>query len=440
MFFEFKENKVVILGLNYVSLTLAHNLSVNRDVIILYNKDNNIKIKNYNIDVIIEEVKFSLLDQLNNLLDDCVIFISLTEDDEYNIFTAQLAKKLGAKYGMAGVYNNDYLKVNIKLDLIFNPLHIIIDRINAILKSTRLTKIKNLIPGKVNITQIRVKNDDTFSYRKLANLKLEDGLIIAIKRDKRMIIPDSNIQLLPDDCLYILYKRCFTDWIKLFAPGKFSKKKMFIIGSGTIGEYFIDYWKNIFDPIIVIEPELKKCNRLAARFERPLILHGEVTDMQLLREEGIDKKSIYLACSDNDFYNLLSGFGAGVMGCNNVLTLLNNPENREIAKYLKLNKVIFKPEIISDYIISFIKTGFKKIDKYILGEEIYTVKVKIEKNFKVNNTKLKDLKLPAGLLIGVIIRDGKVILPAGETKLNENDRAIVFFDHKLENRIGRIFS
>jgi len=440
MFFEFKENKVVILGLNYISITLAHNLSVNRDVVILYNKDNNIKINNYNIDVMIEEVKFSLLDQLNNLLDDCVIFISLTEDDEYNIFTAQMAKKLGAKYAMAGVYNNDYLKVNIELDLIFNPLNIIIDRINAVLESTRLSKIKNLIPGKVNITQIRVKNDDTFSYRKLGNLKLEDGLIIAIKRDKRMIIPDSNIKLLPNDCLYILYKRCFTDWIKLFTPGKFSKKKMFIIGSGIIGEYFIDYWKNIFDPIIVIEPELKKCNRLATRFEKPLILHGEVTDLQLLREEGIDKKSIYLACSDNDFYNMLSGFGAGVLGCNNVLTLLNNPENREIAGLLKLNKVIFKPGIISDYIISFIKTGFKKIDKYILGEEIYTAKVKIDKNFRVNNTKLKDLKLPNGVLIGVIIRDGKVILPAGETTLNENDRAIVFFDHKLENKIGRIFS
>ncbi len=440
MFFKFKETKVIILGLNYLSFNLARKLSVNRDVVILYNKNYNIKTSSYNIDVIIEKIKYNFIDKLKEYLeDDCVIFISLTGDDEYNIFTAQLAKNLGAKHGIACVRNNEYLKINIDIDYIFNPLQIIIDRISTELKNTEQKKIKNFIHGKVNITQIKVKNEDNISYKKFKNYNLQGGIVIAINRGERMLVPHENIRFLPDDILYILYKRCFTDWIKMFKSDKFSNKKIFIIGSGKTGKYFINYWQKFFETVIVIEPELEKCNKLATRFEKPLILHGEITDLQLLREEGINNKSVFLASSQNDFYNLLASYGASKQGCNYVITLLNKPENMEITNLLKLDKVIFKPDIISDYIISYLKTGFKKIDKHILGKEIYTARVHINRKSRVKNTKLKNVKLPDKVLIGVIIRDNKAIIPSKNTELKKDDIVIVFFDYRLEDKISGIF-
>ncbi len=440
MLFKLKENRVVILGLNNISLNLARILSINRDVIILYNTKSK-KLFNYNIDVIIEQIGSNLVDQLSEYLSSGhAIFISLTGDNEYNIFTAQLAKKLGAERCIAGVNNNDYFKINLDFVLIFNPLQLILDKINSLLKNNRFQNIKILIPGKLNITQLEVTNNDHFSYCKLENINLKDGIIIAIKRRDRIFIVDKNIKILPGDILFILYKKNFTGWLNFFAVNKKNKNKLFIVGSDITGRYFIDYWQDFFASVIIIEPELKKCNNLAIRFEKPHILHSDATDLQLLREEGINKKSVFIACSSNDNYNLLSSYGALSLGCNQVITILSKEENREIAKYLKLKTVIFKAEIVSNYIVSLLKTGFKKIDKYILDRKIYTLEIEIKKNSRVENMKLKDLELPEEVIIGAIIRKEKTIIPATETKLKDKDVIIVFFNKKMENKINDIFS
>ena len=42
------------------------------------------------------------------------------------------------------------------------------------------------------------------------------------------------------------------------------------------------------------------------------------------------------------------------------------------------------------------------------------------------NKSLMELDLPSGLLIAAVYRDGKVIIPDGQTKLLEKDRIIIF--------------
>lgn len=438
MLFQTKANRIILLGLNEISINLARKLSLKDDVVILDNKSE-LEYNTPEADVIIENFEEGLISTLNNLqINNTACFLAVTEDDEYNLFVADLGKKLGAKRAAAMVHNFDYAVMKSDIDLIFNPHQIFIDQISSSIRDIRLLNIKNLIPGKVNISKLIVKDEDPFSYLRTKDLDLEEGLIIAVQQGNRIILPEPDLKLFPGDQLYILFKRgMVSSLLKIFKKYK-PKKRLFILGGGDLGLMMINCWENMFEPIIVIEPDLEQCNLLAGKLEKILIIHGEGTDLQLLKEEGLDKSSVFLAISRDDLQNLLSSFGAKNIGCNKVITLLYHSAYKDMAGLLNLDNVFSLPDLVADYVINFIRTGLK-LNKYILGDDIYTTQITVGEDTLLVNRKIADLQLPRGILIGVIIRENEVIIPGGDTYLLPGDNLIIFFYRKLEDRIYNIF-
>ncbi len=437
MFFRSYSKKIIILGFNNLSLFLSKELSKNYDIVLL---DKDIEYENHEMDVIIENYEEDLLTTLRNYdIEKSDYLFALSDNTEFNLFVAQLAKNLGVTRTSALVKETEYLNIQTNIDLIFNPMQILVDYISNVLKETRLRHIKNLIPGKVNITKLNITNEDPFSYIKIKNLDLKESLIIAIRRKDKMYLPDPDMQLLPGDGLYIIYKQGMIKHIlKKFSLYK-QKKSLFIVGGNEPCLTIINKWSNFFEPIIVIEPELGLCNELAAKLERVLILNGEGTDIRLLKEEGLASSSIFLSLSNYDYSNLLSSFCANQIGCKQVITLLNNDKYNEIGNLLGLENVFTVPKIILNYLLGFLTSGWK-LNKLILEEEIYTSQVTISNKSRARSKRIKELKLPKGILIGTVLRENNVIIPDGELTLLEKDILLIIFSRKYENYIYNIFT
>jgi trk system potassium uptake protein TrkA len=436
MLFRSNARKIIIVGLNNLSIYLSKKLSKDYDIVLL---DKNIEYEEYEIDVILDSYEEDLLTSLmEHNIEKTDYFFALSENAEFNLFVAQLARKMGAKKTTALVKENGYLDIQTEIDLVFNPQQILVDQISNALKETRLRNIKNVIPGKVNITRLNINREDPFSYIKIKNLELNDSLVIALSRNDKMFLPDPDTQIIPGDNLYIIYKQGMIKHIfrklKLYKP----KKRLFIIGGNDLGLTIIKKWNSFFEPIIIIEPDLNICNDLAVKLEKILILNGEGTDLRLLKEEGLDSSSIFLAISNNDYNNLLSSFCAKKMDCKQIITLLNNDQYKEIGNLLELENVFILPDIIYEFLLGFLKSGWK-FNKFILGETIYTSRVKISKNSRAIDKKIKELNLPKGIVIGTLIRENQVIIPDGEVTLLENDVLLVFFYKKYEGYISNIF-
>ncbi len=274
MLFRSKENKIIIIGINEFSINLANNLSKNHDIIIL---DTDQYDDNYTVDAIIGKIDRDLLTTLNEYnIKNISLFIAMTKNEEYNLFAAQLAGEYGAKDTVAMIFNPKYMSLS-SVNYIFNPYQLVINIANSLVKETRLRNIKNLIPGKVNVTDFTISSQDTFVYTKIKNYKLKDSKIIAIKRNGNTITPDGDMKLLPADTIYVLYKKgmVFNVIKHLWKKGKINKK-VFIIGGNELAFLQAQYWYNIFNSVIIIESNLKKCHDLAKRTDNFLILHEKV--------------------------------------------------------------------------------------------------------------------------------------------------------------------
>lgn len=438
MLFKPKENKMIILGINEFSINLANNLSKNHEIIML-NIDEFNHGHNYNVDAIIEKVERDLLTSLNEYnIKNISMFIAMTKNEEYNLFAAQLAGEYGAKKTIAMVFNPKYMNLT-SVDYIFNPYQLVINRTNSLVKETRLKNIKNLIPGKVNVTDFIVSTNDSFVYTKVKNFKLKGSKIIAIKRNGNTITPYDDMKLLPSDIIYVLYKKgMISNVIKqLWKKGKINKK-VFIIGGNELAFMQAQYWYNIFTSVIIIESNLEKCHDLAKRTDKILILHGEGIERNLLLDEGLTNDSIILAFDDNDFHNLLTSYSAKKFGCKRVITLLNHYQYNQMANILALDNVILIPEIVSRHLISHNKSR-SIINKHFLGDDVYTSKVSVSKNSFIVNKKILEIINRKNIIVGVIIRNHKVIIPDEDFIIKEADIVFIFFNKNMETELYNIF-
>jgi trk system potassium uptake protein len=152
-----------------------------------------------------------------------------------------------------------------------------------------------------------------------------------------------------------------------------------------------------------------------------------------LKEEGLGKHSVFLAVSQDDLQNLLSSFSAKKTGCNTVITLLTHHRYIDIANMMGLENILSLPDLISELIFDFIKTGLR-MNRFRLGDEIYAMQIGVREK-----STIAKLNLPTGLLIGVIMRDKEIIIPDDNVSILPGDNLLVFYDRKNESVLRNIF-
>lgn len=432
MLYTKKDNKMIILGINEFSLSFTKKYSNNYDIVMIRRDES---VEELEIDAIITPIGNDILETLlrNDIKNS--IFMALTENEEFNLFTTNLAGEYGARKTIAIVNNPNYINLS-SANYIINPYQLLNDRIDSMIKENRLKNISNLIPGKINVIEYTLGKKDHYVYKKLKDIKLNNGMIFLINRNNKTILPNGDFELLPDDSLFILYKNGMLSIIfrQLFRKEK-NRNKAFIIGGN---EVLAKNLKNIFSFVILIESDLSNCRKLARRSEGIIIINGEGTEKKLLLEEGLADNSIFLAVDRDDYHNLLSSYQAKTLGCNNIITLLNCQKHMEIAEMLGLSNIISLSQLVTDHLNAYIRTGYL-FNKYLLGTDVYTAKIKIRPDSEVINYKISKQKYSADFLVGVILRDSQIIIPDQDECILPGDEVLIFFYKNMETRIYNIF-
>ncbi|MFW6410278.1 MAG: NAD-binding protein, partial [Halanaerobiales bacterium] len=348
MLFSLEKIRVVILGLNYISLYLAKKMSRTNNVVIIYEKTSCEKRFIEELDVIIEKVDRNILTVLQKYTEgvNSIVFISMTNCEELNLLSALKMKKLGAHKTAALIYNNDFYNFDYQIDYILNPLQLVLENIHIKLKFTRLHRVRNIVPGKLNLAVLRLTEGDKYLHLKLAKRKSNNSLIVAVKRNSKYIIPESEIRAEPGDLLYVIYKPGNSNWHRFISNGRMSSRKVFILGGNSTGIYLAYHWQDLFRKIIILEKDYSRCEYLASRLQKPLILHGRVTEINLLQEEGIDQNSTLVAVNDDDLASLVGSFSALRSHCRQVITVLKSQQSKKTAELMDLKNILTVPELV----------------------------------------------------------------------------------------------
>lgn len=162
-------------------------------------------------------------------IDSIDLFISLTSDDEANIMSAMLAKRLGAKKVMVLIQRMAYINLvhGGSIDIAISPQQATISALLGHVRKGDIVNVASLRHGLAEALEVVVHGDESSSQvigRKVSELKLPNGALIgALLRQGEVIIARKNVIIEKDDhvILYLADKKHVEEIEKLFQANVF---------------------------------------------------------------------------------------------------------------------------------------------------------------------------------------------------------------------------
>lgn len=157
------------------------------------------------------------------------LFLALTSDDEANIMSSLLAKRLGAKKAIVLVQRPSYLHLiqGGTIDIAISPQQATISALSSYVRKGDIVKVTSIKQGLAEGIEVIAHGDSESSKvvgRKIKELKLPQGAIVgAIVRNNQVLIAHKNTEIQPEDrvILCINDKKQISEIEKLFQVSAF---------------------------------------------------------------------------------------------------------------------------------------------------------------------------------------------------------------------------
>ncbi len=378
------------------------------------------------------------------------LVISVLHDEKTNILTAILAKKLGAKTSIARVNTlenvteeNKKIYEELGIDLLISPEDIAGEEVIELLLQPAATEIYELSEGKLSVFLIKIEEGAPVIGKTLTEIAIEKGHLdfraVAIHRGQETFIPFGDTTFYANDLVYVITKpEACSELLKMGGKEKQEINNVMIVGGGRVGKVIAKRMESEMN-IKLIEESRDRCMRLTDLLDDTLIVCGDARDINLVEEEGIENMDAFIAVTNSSETNILTCLHAKKFGVKKTIALVENLDYIEISQSIGIDTIINKKLIAASHII-----------KYSMGDEVTSLKVLSGINSEivelvarpgsaVTSKPIRDLKMPAGALIGGIIRGDETYIALGDFQIIENDKVVVFALPGVTPKVEKLF-
>lgn len=385
------------------------------------------------------------------------MLIAVTYTDEINMVAVQVAHSLfnvptkiariRSQSYLAPEWQNLYTRDNLPIDVIISPE---VEVGHAIMRRLTVPGATEMIPlcdGQVRLVGVRCEEDCPLIHTPLRQLtQLFPDLsivIVGIVRDGKSIIPRGEDQLLPgDEAFYVVDEQHMVRTLTAFGHEEKEAGRLLIFGGGNIGLFIAQQLETNFPWVKakVIERDEKRARTIASQLSSTTVLCGDVRDQELLLEANVSNAETVIAVTDDDETNILSSLLAKRMGSERAVTLINKSLYEPLLNNLDVDVVVNPRNITVSQILKQVRRGKIRAAHSLrdgFGELIEAVALETS---PLVGTPIREVKLPNGVLIGSIVRDGKVITPRGNTIVQPDDHVVLFAAAESVRKVEKMFT
>ena len=434
--------KALIVGAGKLGYRLAQQMLLSDIQVTIMDTDSKVLERiNNQLDVLTinaNGVQINILKNLNIQAYD--LTIAVTNNDETNIVISSLTKKLGCKKTIARIRNPEYtealslIKTEMDIDHIVNPELSIANEISRYLLKKYDFYSSDFVKGKVSMIDFSINDVPEFIGKKVLELKnFQNILIAAISKNGNLIIPHGKSILEKDDIIYLIgIKENIKKFIEKHDIYKTHSKhnspieKVFILGGGKIGYYLAERLLDERILVKIVEQNKERCTYLSEKLDNALIICGDGTDTNLLEEEGIESMDAFVGVTGFDEENLLMSLLAKKLGVKTVISKVSRINYISIIEKLGVDIALNPIDITISNILKFIRGGKVVSVSLLLGNQAEVLEIVASKNLAIIGKPIEKIGLPKGVIIGAIGREGKAIIPNGQSIIYPDDRLVIF--------------
>lgn len=444
--------KIIIAGAGDIGFHLAKLLSSEgQDVTLI---DENQEVLDYaasHLDVLTIRGDSSSLEILGNVeAQSAKLFIAVTTSEKNNLITAILAKKMGAKQTIARVNNIEYLSkeqresfAELGVDQLISPQSLAAQEILRLVKQSTLTDVFEFENGKVFLMGIMLDDSSPIANQTVVEVANQHPDIIfrpvAILRGDRTIIPRAHTVLKRSDHIYLMSTKEQKDRV-LDIAGKAPRKvkNIMIVGGEGLGYRAAQLLEKEYS-VTLVEQSKAVCKNLVENLENTLVIKGDPSNVELLKEEGLPHMDTFIALTPNTETNIITSLMAEAAGVYKTIALVDNRDYIQISQNIGIDTLINKKLIAANNIFRFVRKGKIEAITSLHGVDAEVIEFVVQKANRITKHKIKELHFPEKALIGGVIRGEETFIPNGDFQLQKGDKAIILVHNDAIARVEQLF-
>jgi trk system potassium uptake protein TrkA len=295
--------------------------------------------------------------------------------------------------------------------------------------------------GKVEMMEFVIPEEHSLVNKQMQELHLANCCIVsALFRDAEVIIPHGDDIIKGNDHIVIIGKAAAMKDVRgLFGEKSGKRSKVMIIGGGVVGFYLAKLVAKSEFELKIIESDKERSAVIAEELPGVLILNGDGTDINLLKEEGVSEMDVVISVTNSDEKNLLCSLLAKQLGVKKVIARSDRSDYVSLFEMVGVDSAVSpRQATVNEVLKMTLGQGIESVIT-LEGEKAEVIEYTASKKSKIVGVPLKKVKFPQGAIVSMVVHKGNTVVPRGEYIIEEGDRVVVFVLQSAIEEVEKFF-
>jgi trk system potassium uptake protein TrkA len=380
------------------------------------------------------------------------LLVAVTDDDEANLVASLAAKQAKVRTTIVRLESDDLrapesarLRKAMGVDMVIDPDLETAAEIMELLRFPGAQDVYRMVGGEVMVIGARLGANAPMVGKTLSQLAMEhephwEFLIGSVTRGRETIIPRTDVRLEADDLLRVVCnQRGRRQLLRELGLEREVPHRVMLLGGGHTARILAEKLEARGTRVSIVERKPERAFELAQRLDKTTVLQGEITDGDLLSEEGVDSTDVVIATTGEDDANILACLYAKAAGAPETIAVVHRLSLLPLVHQAGIDVAISPRTAIANAVLRFVRGGEVSGVTTFLEGETEIIELTVGEGSLADGAIVAELALPKDVLIGAVVRGGNAEIARGRTKLRYQDRVIAFAMPKSVPAVRRIF-
>ncbi len=377
------------------------------------------------------------------------LFIAVTDHDEVNMLSAIRARDMGADATIARVADPKYFEEErgsftglMGIDLVVNPDALVALEMHKIVRSANAVAVEDFADNRVEMIQLPVDEGTFVVNRPLKDIKLPaNTLVAAIIRDDDVMVPGGTDVIRAEDELLIVGRvERIPEVEKLFdRERRRFTRRVIIVGGSQVGATLAHALEQDGIEVVLIDRDRARCQELSRFLKGSVIINGDGTNVDLLKEERVDVCDAFVAVSGRDEVNVMTSLLAKNLGAQRVIALVHKPDYSDVCEQLGLDATLSPRREVAKQVLKWVRAGEVVGITPILEGKGEFLEFIVPAEARIVGKPIRQIDFPRGANICAVSDSERAYVPRGDDVIGAGDRVIVFTTPRNRNAVERAF-
>jgi len=368
-------------------------------------------------------------------------FIATTRQDETNLISCLLAHQLGTPHkiavtrylGLRG-QKSRFDSRPLGIDLMVNSSEAVKNEIMDVLETTGASEVATFAQGRIVLVGAQIAADSPVRGRSVGEVCPTPGgehtfRVVCILRERRLVEPTPATVLAEGDYLYLIATQDSLPLLNAALGLETIKSRTAVIyGDNFLSQLTATALLNRHFQVTMLVATQEKATFLKEHFANRRHFHverGEATEVRLQRRVKVPTTSVFVATKSDDASNLTACMIAKHLGVGKTIATIKRTDILPLCREAGVD-VNVAPRLATAKVIQrMIHEGSVLEYRAVSQVNLEVVELEVRERSKALRHPLGQLRLPEGVIVGGIVREGVPALPTPETRMEVHDKVIV---------------